>query len=116
MLEPALLIRINRLYRRSMTAEELYEATRGVWRLGKRREKAQFALPVIKGIVLQVYRIDTWHEAGTTTYHTRRAEDLKKKGRWEFVGAVAPRLAQKYQACSVSAQLAGRNPVAYVNC
>jgi hypothetical protein len=33
---PSLLIRINRLYRHSMTPAELYEATRGVWKLGAR--------------------------------------------------------------------------------
>ena len=33
---PVLLIRINKLFRHNMTPLELYEATRGIWRLGKR--------------------------------------------------------------------------------
>jgi uncharacterized protein len=40
---PALLIRINRLYRHNMTPQELYEATRGVWKLGARCTKARYA-------------------------------------------------------------------------
>ncbi|HYC90467.1 MAG TPA: hypothetical protein VEO54_14720 [Thermoanaerobaculia bacterium] len=45
---PALLIRINRLYRHNMTPLELYEATRGVWKFGTRCTKAQYALPSSK--------------------------------------------------------------------
>jgi hypothetical protein len=36
--EPALLIRIARRYNDRMTPEALYEATRGVWRIGRKRE------------------------------------------------------------------------------
>jgi hypothetical protein len=112
--EPALLIRINRLYHSDMTDEQLYEATRGIWRLGKRREKAKFAFAIFRGEVLQVYQIDTWHEAGTTPYPTRK--DVNKKDRWEFLGKQAPALTKKYQGRSVAAQLTGRFPVNYVNC
>ncbi len=34
---PSLLIRVNRLYRHRVTSNELYEVTRGVWKLGERR-------------------------------------------------------------------------------
>ena len=44
--EPAILITINRLYRSGMNAQELYEATRGFWVVGPRREKAELALAV----------------------------------------------------------------------
>jgi hypothetical protein len=56
---PALLIRINRLYRHNMTALELYEATRGVWILGARCTKAQFAFAVFEGVVREVYEIES---------------------------------------------------------
>lgn len=42
--EPAVLIRINRLYRPTMTATELYDATRASWRVGNRRSKAKYAV------------------------------------------------------------------------
>jgi uncharacterized protein len=49
--EPALLIRIAKLFAPSMTDRQLYEATRGVWRLGSDRDKAEYALSIGGGIV-----------------------------------------------------------------
>ena len=54
---PALLIRINQLYRHNMDSLDLYDATRGVWRLGPRREGAKYALAVFEGVVREVYTI-----------------------------------------------------------
>lgn len=68
--EPALLIRINRLYRHGMTAQELYEATRGVWVLGPRRMKARLAFAVFDRIVREVYRIDSWHQGRGDRHRT----------------------------------------------
>ena len=42
--EPALLIRIPKHYRPGMSHVELYDATRGVWRVGSKRERARLAL------------------------------------------------------------------------
>jgi hypothetical protein len=42
-IDPVLLIRINRLYGENMSTHELYEATRGTWVLGRQRERARFA-------------------------------------------------------------------------
>ena len=58
---PAILVRINQLYRHGMTAEELYEATRGVWKLGPRRSGAKFALADFESVVREVYEIQSWH-------------------------------------------------------
>ena len=63
--DPVLLIRINRLYRHGMSDKELYEATRGVWKLGPRRERASYALAVFEDVVRQVYAISKWYPAGT---------------------------------------------------
>ena len=85
-LEPALLIRVNRLYRHGMSEAELYDVTRGVWRLSKRRTSAKLALAVFEGVVREVYEIEQWHSAGTTTYITRASDDVNREGRWEFTG------------------------------
>jgi hypothetical protein len=69
---PALLIRINRLYRHNMTPQELYEATRGVWKLDARCTKARYAFAVFEGLVREVYEIESWHPAATTPYTTPR--------------------------------------------
>jgi hypothetical protein len=76
---------------------QLYEATRGVWRVGPRREKAMLALAVYRGIVQEVYRIHAWYPAGTLTYRTR--DDVAAhvgSGRWEFEGVVAKDVRDRY--------------------
>jgi hypothetical protein len=85
--DPCLLIRINRLYRHGMAPHELYEATRGVWKVGVRREQARYALAVFEQVVREVYVIEAWHRALTTKYSTRTFG--KVDGRWEFTGRVA---------------------------
>jgi uncharacterized protein len=116
--DPVLLIRINRLYRHGMSDKELYEATRGVWRLGSRREHARYALAIFEGVVRETYKIDKWHPAGTLEYETRD-EDLAVKKRWEFEGRVAPEMVRaRYVGGSVAAYFAkgSQSPIRYVNC
>jgi hypothetical protein len=116
--EPVMLIRINKLYRPGMTAEALYEATRGIWTCGTRREKARYGFAVFQGVVREVYEIQAWHPAGTLEYRTRKPEDVRSPNRWEFSGKVASELSKKYKGGSVEkffskgAQL----PFKYLNC
>lgn len=115
---PCILVTINRLYRSGMTEIELYEATRGVWKLGLRRKKAKFAMAVYQGIIREVYRINGWHPAGTLPYSTRDASAFAASGRWEFEGQVAPEYSSKYLRTSVRYLLgdSNQNPIRYVNC
>jgi hypothetical protein len=116
---PALLIRINRLYRHNMTPEELYEATRGVWKLGARCTKAQYAFAVFEGVVREVYSIESWHTAATTPYATRDTAQLKTAGRREFLGRVADAgIRDGYVGRSVASHFPQglQSPVVYVNC
>lgn len=100
--EPVILVRISRLYRDNMSAEELYEASRGVWRVGPRREGAKYALAVHDGIVREVYAIADWHPAGTISYSTRKKDELPLEGRWEFDRSVAPPAIRQAGSGSVS--------------
>lgn len=109
----AILFTINALYRSDMTSLELYETTRGVWVLGKRREKAEYAVAVTFGIVREVYRIDRWFPAGTLDYQTRESSELKRSGRWEFSGEIASEIRDEYIGFSVGK--AGQNPIRYRN-
>lgn len=109
----SLLITINRLYRSNMSNEELYEATRGIWRLGSRRENADYGMAVYQGIVREVYRIQSWHPAGTLPYKTRDANGFKESGRWEFEGSIATDIRDQYIGNSVG--LGGQNPIRYKN-
>jgi uncharacterized protein len=116
--DPVLLIRIRRLFRPDMTWDEIYEATRGVWRIGVRRERAKYALAVFDGIVREVFEIKQWHPAGTTTYPTRNSSQFDP-ARWEFTGSEAPpEVHARYLGRSVSKYLSPKmqTPFKYVNC
>lgn len=56
--EPVILITVNRLYRRGMCGEELYEITCGKWITGPHRSNAKYTFAVYKGIIREVYEID----------------------------------------------------------
>lgn len=116
--EPAILIRIPKLFCESMSQQALYEATRGVWKVGDRREGARYDLAVAKGLVREVYVIHQWHPAARTTYDSRPLREVNVPGRWEFTGEVAPAaLRDKYLGCSVAHyfQHGNANPITYIN-
>ena len=116
---PMVLINIGRSYRPGMDGEVLYELTRGVWRIGAdKRAKLRFALAVADGEVREVYRIDAWHEAGTTAYLTRPADEVAQPGRWEFTGEVASASAREALLGTTTETLfkpGNANPIRYRN-
>ena len=58
------IIKINQTYHKGISERELYECTRGFW---KRKIEsviqAQYALSIVDGIVIEVYKIDRWMPA-----------------------------------------------------
>ena len=114
--EPSILIRINELYRPQMTASELYDATRGVWKLGSSRTLVKYAFAVFEGIIREVYEITEWLPAGST-FSSRDPRGVRSPKRWEFVGPVAPdALRRRYINRDVSSYFkrGNRSPVIYV--
>lgn len=117
--EPTILIRIAKEYKPDMTPRQLYDATRGIWRVGERRERVELAMAVYQGVVKEVYVIEEWYPAGTTK--TTKHLDLTKsnvEGRWEFEGHVAPdHVRNKYLDRSVEKYIPAhaQNPIKYVN-
>lgn len=115
-----ILINISRAFRENMSIHELYDATRASWKLGPKRERADYALSVYHGIVREVFEIASWFEAGSTM----RARDVDgrprhPRGRWEFVGTVATDdVRRRYIGRSVAHYFkrGAQNPVRYVNC
>ncbi|MCA1025025.1 hypothetical protein LCM23_02905 [Cytobacillus kochii] len=113
--EPVILIRLNTTFRYNMTDVELYDATRGMWRIGDDREKASYVFAVFDGIVHEVYKILAWFPAGST-FNTRGSFD--EESRWEFVGQIAEEEVRcKYIRKSVEHYLtrSAQNPIKYVN-
>lgn len=109
--EPVILVIVNRLYRRGMSAEDLYEVTRGNWHIGKRRDKADYVFAVSDSLIRQVYRVDRWFPVKA------RNAAAKIQTRWRFDGHVAPEM-QHYVGCSVEnyVTIGAQNPIKYVNC
>ena len=120
--ENVILIRINQLYHEQMTDEELYEATRGIWKVGTRREKADYAFSVYKGTIVEVFSISKWFPACTLQYKTRNMKDAISRvnvhERWEFDGQLAnDDIRDKYIGKSVKHYLphGASNPIIYIN-
>jgi uncharacterized protein len=123
-IEPAILIRINQSFWNGMSDKELYDVTRGIWPMSTRRNGARYAFAVFKGIVMEVYEINEWHRAGTTSYATRpdvtyENIDPDRRRRWEFTGEPADKkIRDKYRLKSVKKYFVKNSqyPITYVNC
>jgi hypothetical protein len=116
--DKVILIRINRLYRYGMSPRDLYDATRGTWVVGPRREEARYALAIYQNIIREVYKIAKWLPAGST-FRGDTPEGDESTDRFEFVGTRAEaEIRKKYLGRSVDEYLKkyAQNPVKYVNC
>lgn len=123
--EPVILITLNRLYRRGMSSDELYEITRGKWVIGPRRNKAKYAFAVYKGIIREVYEIERWLPIRLDDKEALRKwlpveekdAEVKLKNRWQFEGKVARDLQHYVGAGTENYSVVGaQNPIRYVNC
>ncbi|MGF1713229.1 hypothetical protein L4C37_22045 [Vibrio kagoshimensis] len=116
--EPSLLIRINKQFRYEMSPFELYDATRGVWKVSEKRSKeVKYAFAVFNGIIQEIYEITQWFPAYTTLSTLPR--EWEPDGRREFVGNVASAaIRKKYYLKSVEHCFArtNQNPITYLNC
>lgn len=116
-LEPAVIVNISRLFHYGLSADGLYDAARGFWRIGPRRARAELVLAAYHGIVREVFRISAWLPAGST--HTSRPYTASEtEGRWEFVGKIAEAaVRRRYLNCSVRHLLpsGAQNPIRLVN-
>lgn len=101
-----------------MSDSELYDATRGVWVVGSKREEAELALAVFEGVVREVHRITRWLPAGSTFNSRWAGRAIRAAGRFEFVGVIASeRVRRRYVDRWVGHLFAkgAQNPITYVN-
>ena len=59
-----LVIKINKLYRRDMGDDELYDAVRGYWKASLnsiKTRKIEYVFGVYNGLIVAVYKPDEWH-------------------------------------------------------
>ncbi|TAL43687.1 MAG: hypothetical protein EPN91_05975 [Salinibacterium sp.] len=80
---PLVMFKINRAWRPDSSPSDIYEASRGHWKVGwDTRSRAKYALGVAFGIVRGAYEIESWFESTVPG----------DEGRWGFVGRPAPEL------------------------
>lgn len=123
--EPAILIRINKAFRFTMSEMELYDYTRGRWKLTPKRAKnAKYGFAVYQGVIQEVYEIFDWHKAGTTNSIRSKNEEIglnsagRLVDRYEFTGRIASKkIRDKYRLMSVEHYFkkGNSNPIMYVN-
>jgi uncharacterized protein len=104
-----ILTNINKRYKRTMTSEELYEATRKFWVIGERRSKAKYAVATYKGLTREVYEIDRWMQ-----------EDYNGGKRWAFEGrqVTDSKIINELRYKSIKSYFpkGAANPIKYFNC
>ena len=84
-------LKIAQTYRKGMSAQELYEAARGVWNFNPTyASKYDFALVVFEGLVVEVFRTHRWQASDPSHYPTRKdLEPAHFIGTSEFEGEPA---------------------------
>ena len=117
-LDRVVAININQTYRAGLSAEELYDVTRGIWRLDRdRAENAKYAFAVYQGEIKEVYFIQKWHRAGTTQYETpRELPPELLSTRFEFTGIRAPDEIRDKYVGKLLAERHAQNPIKYFKC
>ena len=88
--ENVAIIKINRSYKDTLTATELYDCTRGCW---KRKiesvQEAEYVLAVANGIVREVYKVEEWLPAHKLDRETIPYDSDVEKDRIGFCGNIA---------------------------
>jgi len=81
---PLVMFKINRAWRSDSSPAEVYDATRGHWKVGAdTRTRARYALGVAFGIVRGAFEIERWF----------KSPKPGEVGKWGFEGRPAPELA-----------------------
>lgn len=66
-------LKLAQTYRKGMSAQELYEAARGVWNFSPTyASDYDYAIVVFEGLVVEVFRTHRWQPSDPTHYPTRK--------------------------------------------
>ena len=114
--EKVILIKLSDTFRYQMLPIDLYDYTRGIWRISEQRmEEVEYAFAVYDGIIQETYKISGWFPAGSTFHSRDTKESWKKHKRFEFVGLVDEKMGKKYRHKSVKDYYkpGAKNPIRY---
>ncbi|MGI6423083.1 MAG: LEM-3-like GIY-YIG domain-containing protein [Candidatus Dojkabacteria bacterium] len=104
---PVILINLNNTYRPGMTANEVFNITKGRWKLNPTNaSKYRYVFAVYRGIVRELFEVSEWLPS-----------DME--GRYEFRGIILEddKMRNKYLNKSVKnfINIGNQNPIKYVN-
>jgi len=113
--EKVLLIKLTDSFRYNMDPMDLYDYTRGIWIVGKKREEVDYVFAVYDGIIQETYNVLKWFKGGKTFSNRVDIDAWKKRQRWEFIGSISEKMRKKYRYKSVEhyCSLGNRNPIRY---
>ena len=100
-IEPSIIININKLYKRFMNDVDLYNSTKQSWVLGIKKKDAKFIIASYRGLVREVYEIENWYQVDR---------------RWGFNGKIANiEIREKYLNNSLENYIkkGNKNPIRY---
>ena len=124
-----LVIKINKLYRRDMSDDELYDAVRGYWKASLNSIKTrniEYVFGVYNGLIVAVYKPDEWHYIHEKIKAPRReilaTEDYERlKNRIYFVCEDYKKLDEDGQfylhksIVDLKANQSAQNPITYLS-
>mgnify|MGYP001056102426 FL=1 len=77
--ENIIAFKVNNSYKENMPKTELYDITRGCWRISyKMAQYADYAFSVYKGTIKEVYKIEKWLRAEELQRTTFPDEEVPK--------------------------------------
>ncbi len=79
---PAVVFKINRMYKPGMTKDEIYEAARGIWKIDWETRSPKFAIVSAFGKVQGVFHILGWEPADFVRLGTAPVGRLMWHGEW----------------------------------
>lgn len=104
--DPIILININKMFKRDMSVNDIYEVTRKSWKVDlSKARKVKYAIATYRGISRGVFEITSWNPSSDV------------EGRSEFVGKLASEaILEKYNNKSVEMFLkkGSQNPIKYL--
>lgn len=71
-----LVTKINKLYRRNMPDDELYDSVRGVWRAMNNAQSATYVFGVYNFLIVAVYKPTRWYKCKEATEKRPREDEI----------------------------------------
>lgn len=111
----AVIININRLYKRGSGYEGIYNAVRECWPIGKfKRETIKYVLTEYRGYIVEVFEVEKWYPVNDV--YKSGGKKGQTRIRWGFVGEQAQEMTRnKYINKSIShhKKRGAANPIRY---